>query len=133
MFKLFLLHLCLPIFIWCRVMLHCSDPTQLLKIVCTWWCLFKNFHWPLLSMSQYILFLLKFLCWTLKIAFRLNSQSDVRNDVRKDVFWKLVSREFVRETLRFPWKFLGFILKKLKLGWDPPCRRTCKKNFKASN
>ena len=46
-----------------------------------------------------------------------------------EMLWKFVSRKFVRWTLRSRWKIWGFTLKKLKLGWDPPCRRSPKKKI----
>ena len=69
--------------------------------------------------------------------FQVNPQIFQRN--RKvhlsmlEMLWKYVSRQSERWTLRFRWKIWGFTLKKLKLGRDPPCRRTPKKNFKVSN
>ena len=49
------------------------------------------------------------------------------------MLWKFVSRHFEGWFLGFRWNIWGFTMKKLKLGKDPPCRRTPKKNFKASN
>ena len=47
------------------------------------------------------------------------------------MFWKCVSRQFERRTLRFRYQIWRFALKKLKLDRYTPCSRTPKNNFKA--
>ena len=55
-----------------------------------------------------------------------NSQTNDRNVV------KICFQAICEVNFKISLKNLGFILKKLKLSSDPPCRRTPKKNFNTS-